>query len=244
NTFDYSNCVIKYGEQQDAYKTTTTYDGDYLLELLFTGNDISLEKYTYKYSDGKISRVDIYLNGNEAGKGCLLKRNLSPEYHNSLKRQSNELNLEYFFTISYNEEKPATVNFYSVRESNHLDESIELTWIANNISKINYSHYSGNTKEVTFEYDKKRNPLKGVALNGIFTPCISSYYIILVDQLGLLSYFNENNIVKISGSNSQNFEFILNYDLIYDSELIHEITGSLEGQPDYCLCSTIGYNCD
>ncbi|MEN8194711.1 MAG: hypothetical protein ABFS12_17960 [Bacteroidota bacterium] len=228
----------------EIFEFSTVYDKDYLKELLDEGNDGYNYKYTYNYTDEKITNIKIYSNWKEVGKKSSLVRSFKTK--KNAVRQSSDLYLYAEIDISYTGDEPNTI---TVNPNEGEEETLTLTWNQGNISEIYWDGYWGSNATLSFEYDNAANPMKGIALNPLFSIYTSETLLYFIDQLGVLSYFNENNIKKISIEGGEMINISINYNLSYDSGIITHIEGlPMEGSAEeldgYSFSCHIEYECD
>ncbi|MEN8194710.1 MAG: hypothetical protein ABFS12_17955 [Bacteroidota bacterium] len=250
-----SEVIIEYENEEhptEKYEITVTYEGENLTKLSSTANNESIGENIYEYTDGKVTKIEVYKSYGETGKKNIFEKKLKIKKH-YIGKFSNELYLERYVDISYIKDKPDIITDHFLTETGDYEESIlTLTWSGNNISDINRVGFMEETTEhLQFEYDDKNNPIKGITLGSTLNPYFSAVYQILIDQLGILPYYNENNIKKISAEGSNGYSLILKYELSYNEGLITGIVGSIEEftpMPEivsaYSFDSNIGYECN
>lgn len=231
------------GWYREVSSFTPTYDGDNLSELNIVSNVTkndeprpeSKEKYTYTYSEGKLIRYDLFHFQNTPKKVS----DSSFIEKKSINKVESIYGYEpiFHYVLEYNGDKLSkiTMEHTSLAKSVLSPGELNIEWIGNNITK---TYMDINSSYTTYEYDDKVNIFKGVALHRRF-----SLYMGDEGDTYLMSYFSENNLVKITnhygGSNSE-LSFELKYD---DNGYIDSFTASRSIDPNYSYTSKVGVSC-
>ena len=196
--FEYTGKQISKINNSDGGYMDFIYDGSKISKIEYYKDKELLELYTFEHAKGKVSKIAVEQYGKED----------TYEYASSSHKNEKMNVLQFILPERSCENLSSYFSQRKYQKSNQIDTSIiSLTWYEKNVVKIIFEYFGGYKDyeyTITYNHDKKKNPLCGFLSYDFDDPVFG---------------YSKNNITReyIADNNYDTWEY--NYSYIYDDNV-------------------------